>query len=261
MPWNPQTYEAFADHRLRPAIDLLGRVVLDAPSRIVDLGCGSGAVTLLLAQRWPQAAIFALDGSTEMLAAARGKAGATGIEWHLVDLARWRPPESFDLVFSNAALHWLSDHSVLFPQLAEAVAPGGVLAVQMPSNFAAPSHRLMHELALEAPFREFLEGVIRPAPVLEAQAYHALLAPRFERIDIWSTEYLQVLHGANPVADWTRATWLGALLEALPEAMRADFENKYRLRILDAYRKSLDGSTLFPFKRLFIVATAAQTRC
>ncbi len=257
MPWNPQAYEAFADHRTRPAIDLLGRVVLDAPRRIVDLGCGSGGVTRLLAERWPQASILALDSSVEMLAAARERTAAMAIEWQQMELAAWRPCERFNLVFSNAALHWLADHPKWFPQLADAVAPEGVLAVQMPSNFAAPSHRLMHELALEAPFRELLEGVIRPAPVLEAQAYHALLAPRFESIDIWSTEYLQVLRGENPVADWTRATWLGGLLEALPQALRAPFEAEYRRRVLDAYPKSADGRTLFSFKRLFIVATAA----
>jgi len=261
MPWNPQSYEVFADHRMRPAIDLLSRVVLDSPRRIVDLGCGSGNVTGLLAERWSRASIVALDSSAEMLAAAREKTGAEAIEWQLVELASWRPSAPFDLVFSNAALHWLTHHSTLFPRLADAVASGGVLAVQMPSNFAAPSHSLMHELALEPPYRAHLESVVRPAPVLDAQAYYRLLAPRFESIDIWSTEYLQVLRGDNPVADWTRATWLGGLLEALPEVMRAGFEDEYRVRVLDAYRKSLDGSTLYPFKRLFIVATAAGTRC
>lgn len=257
MRWNPQAYEAFADHRTRPAIDLLGRVVLDAPRRIVDLGCGSGGVTRLLAERWPQASILALDSSVEMLAAAREKTRAKGIEWQQVELASWCPSERFNLVFSNAALHWLADHPKWFPQLADAVAPEGVLAVQMPSNFAAPSHGLMHELALEPPYRAHLERVVRPAPVLDAQTYYSLLAPRFETIDIWSTEYLQILRGENPVADWTRATWLGGLLEALPQTLRAPFEAEYRRRVLGAYPKIADGSTLFSFKRLFIVATAA----
>jgi trans-aconitate 2-methyltransferase len=255
VPWNPQAYEAFADHRMRPAIDLLNRVSLDAPRRVVDLGCGSGAVTLLLAARWPQAAILALDSSAEMLARARAR--SSSIEWRQVDLAAWRAAEPVDLVFSNAALHWLVDHVTLLPRLADAVAPGGVLAVQMPSNFAAPSHVLMHALALEAPYRPHLESVLRQTPVLEAQAYHALLAPRFGRIDLWSTEYLQVLTGDNPVADWTRSTWLGALLEALPGRLRGPFEAEYRRRVLQAYPKGDDGSTLFPFRRLFMVATDA----
>jgi len=255
MTWNPQAYEAFADHRMRPAIDLLGRVALTVPRRIVDLGCGSGNVTLLLAQRWPGAHILALDGAAEMLATARAR--STAIAWQQVDLAAWRASERFDLVFSNAALHWLTDHATVFPRLADAVAPGGVLAVQMPSNFSAPSHALMHALVLEPPYRGHLERVLRPAPVLEAGAYYALLAPRFARIDVWSTEYVQVLHGENPVADWTRSTWLGALLEALPEPLRGPFEAEYRRRVLEAYPKRGDGSTLFPFRRLFFVATAA----
>lgn len=257
MPWNPRAYEAFADHRMRPAIDLLCRVVLDAPRRMVDLGCGSGGVTRLLVERWPRASIVALDGSPEMLAAAREKAGTTGIDWQQADLAAWYPSAPFDLVFSNAALHWLTDHAALFPRLADAVAPGGVLAVQMPSNFAAPSHVLMHELALEPVYREHLEHVMRPVPVLDAQAYYALLAPRFDSVDIWSTAYQQVLRGENPVADWTRATWLAPLIEALPVGLRARFEAEYRRRVLGAYPKAADGTTLFAFKRLFIVATAA----
>jgi trans-aconitate 2-methyltransferase len=255
MTWNPQAYEAFADHRMRPAIDLLGRVALEAPRRIVDLGCGSGNVTLLLAQRWPEASILALDGAAEMLATARARSSA--ITWQQVDLGAWQASERFDLVFSNAALHWLSDHAAVFSRLADAVSPGGVLAVQMPSNFSAPSHALMHALALERPYRTHLEHVLRPAPVLDPGDYHALLAPRFARIDIWSTDYLQVLRGENPVADWTRSTWLGALIEALPEPLRGAFEAEYRLRVLDAYPKRDDGSTFFPFRRLFLVATAA----
>lgn len=255
MPWDPRTYEAFADHRMRPAIDLLSRVALEAPRRIVDLGCGSGGVTMLLAQRWPSAQIIALDSSFEMLSSARARSAT--IEWQQADLAAWRASQRFDLVFSNAALHWLDDHPMLFTSLADAVAPGGALAVQMPSNFSAPSHALMHALALEPPYREHLEHALRAVPVLEAPAYHALLAPLFARVDIWSTEYLQVLRGDNPVADWTRSTWLGGLLDTLPAPLRGPFEADYRRRVLGAYPKCADGSTLFPFRRLFLVATAA----
>jgi len=255
VPWNPQAYEAFADHRMRPAIDLLGRIALEAPRRVVDLGCGSGNVTVLLAQRWPQARILALDSSAEMLVRARTRSAS--VEWQQAELGTWQAREPFDLVYSNAALHWLPDHATVFPRLAKAVAPKGVLAVQMPSNFSAPSHVIMHLLALEAPYRAHLEHVLRPAPVLEASAYYALLAGQFASVDVWTTEYLQVLRGENPVADWTRSTWLGGLLQALPGPLRDPFEAEYRKRVLDAYPKRDDGSTLFAFRRLFMVATAA----
>jgi len=209
---------------------------------------------VLLAQRWPQARILALDSASEMLAQARTRSPA--IEWRQAELATWQASEPFDLVYSNAALHWLPDHAVLFPRLAKAVAPRGVLAVQMPSNFSAPSHAMMHELALEAPYRTHLAPVLRPAPVLEANAYYALLAAQFAHVDVWTTEYLQVLRGANPVADWTRSTWLGGLLDALPGPLRDPFEAEYRRRVLIAYPKREDGSTLFAFRRLFMVATA-----
>jgi trans-aconitate 2-methyltransferase len=255
MPWNPQRYEAFADARLRPASDLLARIPLERPGRIADLGCGSGNATLLLEQLWPGAKITGYDNSAEMLEAARARSPA--IEWQIADLASWRTAERFDLVFSNAALHWVDRHDALFPRLLDALAPAGVLAVQMPRNFAAPSHAIAAALACEVPFGEYLVPVVRTKPVLEPAQYRALLGTRAGRLDIWETEYLHVLHGGNPVADWTRSTLLVPLLDTLPERLRDAFESEYRRRVARAYPKETDESTLYPFRRLFLVATMA----
>jgi trans-aconitate 2-methyltransferase len=252
MVWNPQQYLKFSGHRLRPAIDLLMRIP-DFPVRTVaDLGAGAGNVSKLLKERWPDARVVGVEGSSEMVAA--GRKAAPEVEWLHQDLASWRPQQRYDLVYSNAALHWLPDHAVLFPALLERVEPGGIFAVQMPRNFTAPSHLLIAETALNGPWRSKIEHLVTPPPVHEPAFYHGLLAPRSEMIDIWETEYLQVLEGENPVKEWTKGTWLTRYLDALQEPEKTAFEAAYGERVARAYPRNAAGQTLFPFRRLFIVA-------
>ncbi|MBL8447086.1 MAG: methyltransferase domain-containing protein [Zoogloeaceae bacterium] len=252
MPWNPDHYLAFGDLRLRPALDLLGRIPTRDPQRIADLGCGPGHITALLAERWPTAKVTGIDQSRPML--DRAAADFPALSWVEADLATWRPGEPLDLIFSNAALHWLDDHPRLFRDLVDNLVPGGTLAVQMPNNFAAPSHRCAYEAAAAGPWSECLAPLLRPAPLLSPQDYYALLRPLCGHVEIWETEYLQVLKGDNPVADWTRTSLLVPLLEALPPAWQVPFEAEYRARVAAAYPNERDGHTLFPFRRLFMIA-------
>ena len=259
MPWNPAQYLQFAGERLRPAVDLLARIPLDRPRTIVDLGCGAGNVTKLLGERWPDARIVGVDSSTDMLGEARAATCNDGrYTFVAADLEQWRPDAPVDLVYSNAALHWLPDHAALFARVATMVAHGGVLAVQMPDNFRAPSHTLIADIARSERWRSRLGGIVREPPVAAAADYFAWLAPRMAKLDIWLTEYLQILEprndGAHPVAAWTRGTWLVPFLEVLDEQDRAEFLREYMQRLALAYPARDDGSTLFPFRRLFIVA-------
>jgi trans-aconitate 2-methyltransferase len=251
MPWNPQQYLSYSNERLRPALDLMGRINLDAPQRIVDLGCGPGNVTAILRERWPQAAVTGIDNSPELLENARQ---IDGICWELADVATWQPDEHYDLIFSNATLHWLDHHDTLFPRLAHSVASGGVLAVQMPRNFGSGSHVIAREVARSGPWAETLEPLLREAPVHDAAEYYRILAPHAKRLDIWETEYLHVLDGDNPVADWTRGSLLVPLLAALDEPLRNGFEAEYRRRINVTYPAERDGKTLFSFRRIFLLA-------
>jgi trans-aconitate 2-methyltransferase len=250
--WDPAKYLEFAGPRLRPALDLLARVPATAPAEVHDLGCGAGNVTRLLRERWPEARVTGVDGSAAMLAAAR--AAVPGVAWVQADLATWRPPRPADLVFSNAALHWLDDHAALFPRLAASLAPGGVLAVQMPRNHGAPSHTEMVAAAEAGPWAARLAPALRTRPVAEPAVYHDILAPHVARLDIWETEYLHVLEGPNPVVEWTRGSALKPLLDRLEEPARSAFAAEYAARIARAYPPRPDGRTLFPFRRLFIVA-------
>ena len=251
-PWDPAQYLRFAGHRLRPALDLLNRIDLERPETVTDLGCGAGNVTRWLAQRWPDADVTGIDGSAAML--AKAAESLPGVRWLQADIAPWAPERPQHLIYTNAALHWLPDHEALFPKLAGDLAPGGVLAVQMPRNFAEPSHTAMADAARAGPWIETLEAMLKPAPVHEPAFYHRLLAPAVSELDLWETTYFQLLEGENPVAEWTRGTWLKPMLDALGEDWRAGFEAAYRARIAAAYPPGPDGRTLFPFRRLFIVA-------
>jgi trans-aconitate 2-methyltransferase len=252
--WQPALYKRFAGERERPALDLIERIPLDNPGFILDLGCGAGNVTALLRARWPQARLMGMDNSPAMLKAAREV--LPDVDFVEGDAARWSPPEPADLLFTNAVLQWLPDHERLFPHLFGHLKPGGVLAVQMPRNFDRPSHKLMMETAKAGPWRTKLGPQIdRPQPVAEPAFYARLIASLTNAADIWEIDYLMRLQGDNPVVTWTRATGLRPFLEPLEEEERKRFEAHYAARIRTAYPPESDGSTLFAFRRLFIVAS------
>ncbi len=253
MVWDPQQYLAFAAPRLQPAIDLLARIPSESPGSVVDLGCGPGNVTPLLRQRWPDAKITGLDNSEEMLARARESMPDGTFE--KTDVSNWHPGKAFDVIYSNAALQWVTGHEALFTSIAGHVAPGGILAVQMPRNFEAPSHSLMLDVVREGPWRELLEPVWVNVPTQAPAYYYNLLDPLTRDLQIWETEYLQVLEGENPVAEYTRGTWLTRFLNPLDEPWRSEFETIYRNRVAAAYPPESNGKTLFPFRRLFILAS------
>jgi trans-aconitate 2-methyltransferase len=255
MAWSPEQYLKFAQPRLRPALDLLVHVDRPTPRFVYDLGCGTGNVTQFLSARWPQAQITGVDDSAEMLAQAARDIPA--MTWVNQNLDGWVPPAPADVIFSNAALHWLPQHEALFPHLFGQLAAGGVLAVQMPDNFQAPSHTAIADVVRSGPWRHTLEFLLRSNPVGPPAFYHRLLAPQAKAVDIWTTEYLHVLTGPDPVKEWTKGTWLRPFLDALDGAQRADFEARYAAQLAHAYPPEHDGKTLFPFRRLFIVAEKA----
>ncbi len=251
MTWDPKNYLSYADERTRPAADLLARVPDVSPARVADLGCGPGNSTALLAARWPEASIDGVDSSDAML----NRAAETRVKanWILADLAQWSPPDSYDVIYSNATYQWLPDHRSLLPRLVGFVKPGGTFAFQVPSNFNAPSHALMREVAQSGPWAAKL-GDVREAGVLSPADYYEILSPLSRTLDIWETTYLQVLDGDDPVFRWVSATGLRPFVQALDAAEREAFSNAYRMRLREAYPKRADGKTLFPFQRLFAVA-------
>ena len=256
--WDPERYGRFSDHRTRPALELIDRIPIVSPRDIIDLGCGTGAVTRVLAERWPNADVRGVDQSPEMLTTAR--ATDSSVRWEEADVTELTVDAPVDLVFSNAALHWLPDHESLFERLPKWIRSGGCLAVQMPLSFDAPSHRILRE-TLEggehgSPFGSTeLRAALSRRPVGSPSSYYAQLERQTTRLDIWETEYLQVLDGEDAVLEWVRGTALRPVSSALPPEEYRRFLELYRRRLRAAYPREANKKTLYPFRRLFIVAT------
>ncbi len=263
MSWDPQQYLKFKGERLRPGFDLLAQVTDLPPGPVIELGCGTGPHARAMALAWPERDIIALDRSREMLAEAAAE--PSRVRWVEGDIIGWAASEPAALVFSTATLQWLEDHTRLFPHLLAQLVPGGVLAVQMPRNFDAPSHVLMRATAASGPWSDRLrpqtasgtgEGsLLRVDPVGPPAFYYDLLRPLAAGgIDIWETEYLHVLDGDDPVLEWVRGSALRPVLAALPREMAQAFEASYAAKLREAYPRRADGRTLLPFRRIFIVA-------
>lgn len=256
--WDPRVYGEFGTERAQPFFDLLAAVDSASPRRVVDLGCGPGSLTAVLAERWPDARVIGLDSSEEMLAAAAPLAEAhPNLSFEIGDIAGWSPDPADDVVLTNAALQWVPDHRELLPEWFGALAPGAVFAMQVPGNFGAPSHRLMRKLAESPRWRSPLSGVLRhddavgePVDYLRAMRHAGL------RARVWETTYLHVLQGEDPVLEWVRGTGLRPALAALGDRA-PEFEEEYAALLRHAY-PSEDLGTPYPFRRIFAVGVREQ---
>jgi trans-aconitate 2-methyltransferase len=252
--WDPSVYLRYGGERLRPALDLLARIDAAAPTRVVDLGCGPGHVTTILKRRWPGADTLGIDGSAAMLDKARAEAPDCRFEQR--DFGTWTAASPVDVLYSNAALHWLGGHEALFPRLLAQLAPGGTLAVQMPGMHAAPLRALQHEVAQTGPWAGLLADVGSAPPILETAQYWDILRPHCAELDIWETTYTHALSGENAAVQWAMGTSLRPFLDPLPTDLRAAFLAAYTEAVAPHYPRRADGTTLLPFRRVFIVARA-----
>lgn len=254
--WNPALYLRFAQERTRPAGDLLARVEHPGPAHVVDLGCGPGNSTELLVQRFPRAQVLGVDHSAAMLAQARQR--LPQLVFDQADIADWAPSRAPDLIYANAALQWVGAHQQLIPRLFAALAPGGVLAVQMPDNFNEPSHRLMREVAALPQFAPHVDATVAAGrAILGIDDYYDLLAPGAAQVDVWRTIYQHPMTDAQAIVQWLRSTGLKPFVDPLPEALQAAFLEEYERRVALAYRPRADGLRLLAFPRLFLVAKRA----
>lgn len=250
--WDPDTYLRYADERGRPFVELLDRVAATAPRTVVDLGCGPGNLTALLAERWPSALVSGIDSSAEMVAAARAR--GDGVDYAVADLRDWTPVEPVDVLVTNATLQWVPGHLELLPRLVEAVAPGGWLALQVPGNVEEPSHVVRRELAAEPAYAAATAGLPEPA-AHDATTYLQALTDLGFRVDAWETTYLHVLSGPDPVFTWISGTSARPMLDALTGDLRERFVAELKQRLVTAYGD--DEHVVLPFRRVFAVGQRA----
>jgi trans-aconitate 2-methyltransferase len=248
--WDSAQYLKFHNERTQPCRDLAFRVALESPASVIDLGCGPGNSTEVVAARWPKARITGLDSSPPMIAAATNN--HPDWRWITGEIAEWADcGEVHDVVFSNAALQWVPGHAQIFPRLLDRVAPGGALAVQVPANWDGVAHVAMREVGKRFGISEKVREWFTHHP----EFYYDALAPHAGRVNMWATDYLHVLDGPEGIVEWYRGTGMRPFLEALPDE---DARSRFAAEYLDAIRGEFpvraDGRVLFPFRRLFVVA-------
>jgi len=250
--WDPQQYHRFSGERSRPFFDLLARVLDDNVRYAADLGCGPGELTHSLLTRWPGATIFGVDNSSDMLTATARLPAHPNLHFVAADLATWQPDQPLDRIVSNAALQWVPDHAHLLGRLAGLLAPHGVLAVQMPNNFAEPAHRLLAELVTQEPWASAV-GAWRERYFVQTPAWYVdTLHGLGLAVDLWETIYSHLLAGPDAVLEWMKGTALRPVLTRLGKDQHEPFLSVYGAKLRAAYPAGSAG-TLFPFRRLFFV--------
>jgi trans-aconitate 2-methyltransferase len=254
LSWSAKQYVAFEDERTRPVRDLLAALPPIDARAVIDLGCGPGNSTEVLAACYPQANISGIDSSSDMIEAARRR--LPHVSFAVADLQAWKDAGPFDVILANAVLQWVDNHESLLPRLIERLSPGGALAVQMPDNLEEPAHRLMRQVAADGPWAATLAASSAARPPLAGAAwYHELLRPLCSKVDLWRTTYYHFLRGgAEAVVEWFKGSGLRPFLEPLDAAQRREFLVVYTAAIAKAYPKVADGSVLLPFPRVFLTA-------
>lgn len=254
MTWSAKQYVTFEDERTRPVRDLVAALPLIEARSVIDLGCGPGNSTEVLAARFPAAAVSGLDSSADMIAAARKRLPRA--QFSIGGIEEWSDAGPFDVILANAVLHWVTNHATLLPSLIAKLSDGGSLAIQMPDNLDGPAHRLMREVAAHGPWASALaEASTARTPIGEADWYYALLRPLCSKVDVWRTTYYHPLPGGpRAIVEWFKGSGLRPFLEPLDAAQRAAYLERYTAAVGRVYPALADGSVLLPFPRLFMVA-------
>ncbi|MBE6763491.1 MAG: trans-aconitate 2-methyltransferase [Ruminococcaceae bacterium] len=251
--WNATTYLQFKIERTRPAVDLASRIPLDDPKTVLDIGCGPGNSTAVLRERFPNATIIGIDNAPDMI--AKAKEAYPDMTFFCIDVDKYiaTTDERFDVVFSNACLQWLPDHKAVLPKWMGLVKEGGVLAVQMPNNYAEPIHRIIEALTTSDAWRPHFH-VMREKTVLSASEYYDCLVENAAHVDLWETAYYHTLSSHQDLLEWYRGTGLRPYLEQLNDTQQKEFEADFLSAVKEAYPIQADGTILFRFPRLFFVA-------
>lgn len=252
--WNAEQYLRFERERARPFFDLVAAIDHPHPRAVADLGCGPGGLTATLLARWPDAVIWGIDESEEMIRHARRRAVIDRLRFEQADVSSWHAPGPLDVLVSNACFQWIPSHARLLDHLLPQLADGGWLAFQVPNNFQEPSHTVVRDMLSLAEWKGLLQNVA-PAAVERPEWYVERLSERGLAVSAWEVTYYHVLEGENPVLEWLRGSTLRPVLGLLDEDQQRRFLDGLSGRLAAAYPTRAIG-TIFPFRRMFVVAKA-----
>ncbi|WP_129774512.1 trans-aconitate 2-methyltransferase [Peristeroidobacter soli] len=252
MTWSAKQYSTFEDERTRPSRDLVNAIALDHVATAVDLGCGPGNSTEVLARRYPSAIISGIDSSEDMIDSARRRLPQLAFE--VADIATWHAPRPLDVILANASLQWLPDHGSLYPRLVSQLTEGGCLAIQTPDNLNEPAHRIARQVATEGAWANKIGHVTHPERH-DARWYYSLLQPICSRVDVWQTTYFHPLQNHRALVEWFKGSALRPFLAPLTPDEQQTFLATYEREMTTAYPALESGRVLLPFPRLFLLAT------
>lgn len=253
MAWNPHTYNQYKNERSAPFFDLLSLVTAKENMKVIDLGSGTGELTLELAKALPGSAVTGIDASAEMLHNATAYSNEQ-LQFKISSIeAQVSSGEKWDLVFSNAALQWVDNHEQLFPTIISGIRKGGQLAIQMPAQHHNRTNIILNELAEEAPFRSALKDFKRVSPVLDTDRYASILFEQgCSNMTVFEKIYPLLLPDTEALYNWVSGTALIPYIEKLEGNSKENFIAAYKRRLQEYFNSS---PVFYPFKRMLMVAS------
>jgi len=251
--WNAEKYLLYVNERTQPAIDLASQIYLDYPVSILDIGCGPGNSTAVLAQRYPNADILGIDNSGEMINAACKNYPNLKFQRFDAEKDLTLLGHAYDVVFSNACIQWLPNHAKLIKDLMHILKSGGVLAVQLPMIWEEPLHKDLEALASSEKWAAEMH-VLDCFHHLSYEEYFNILAENASDFRAWETVYMHRMKSHMSILEWYRSTGMLPYLSALPADRKDSFEEDYLDRLKDSYSTQNNGEILFRFPRFFFVA-------
>jgi len=251
--WNPALYLQFGKERIQPSIDLVSRIDFENPKNIIDIGCGPGNSTQILAQRWPKSKITGVDNSPAMI--ERAKLDFPNQDWKLLDAGKDEIIDTFDIIFSNAAIQWIPNHFELLNKMKHNLSDNGVIAVQIPLFFDMPLGQSIARISKNKRWSTLTDRVNDLFTIHHQSEYYDILSELFSFIEIWKSDYVHIMDSHDSVLEMVRSTGLKPYLERLEsDTDKRDFENMVLTDIIKDYPMQKNGKVLFPFKRLFFIA-------
>jgi trans-aconitate 2-methyltransferase len=251
--WNPELYLKFGRERIQPSIDLVNRIHFTNPQKIIDVGCGPGNSTQILVQKWPDAEITGVDNSSAMI--ERAKKDYPGQNWRLLDAGNDEIEGNYDIVFSNATIQWIPDHSGLIRKFYNLLTDKGVIAIQIPQFWDMPVGKAIRKTEADSRWKSATRGVSDLFTIHDCSFYYDSLSDLSPSTEIWETDYFHILDSQLSILEMIRSTGLRPYLDRLEtDADKQCFEEMVLKEIVKDYPLQKDGKVLFPFKRLFFIA-------